>query len=381
MRQEPNNEIDLLLRRLSRGQGERVADTRSDHLDADELSSYAENALPAAARLRYTEHLAECARCRELVVQLGAAAGVMLAEEPARISAPSGLRKFFASFFSPMVLRYAVPAMAVLVVAVIGLVVFRQNDSFMARRSVSGPGVSTQQAEPARPFSGGQDQTQLKHDAAVDTPQVRANKAKQPAASEETATTAAPVSTPIDETKKVAEAPKVENAQPAASEPAPPPAPKPSDSIAAGKRVEPQAQKDTEQARIAAAKEVDQQAKLQEGQRSEGAGTGSDRPGKDKAKVATRGVFGAAANEKARRDSDDNYVDDGETRSVAGRRFRKQRGIWIDTAYGGAATVNLTRGSEQYRALVADEPDIKTIAEQLDGQIIVVWKSRTYRIR
>jgi hypothetical protein len=71
-----------------------------------------------------------------------------------------------------------------------------------------------------------------------------------------------------------------------------------------------------------------------------------------------------------------------ETRSVGGRHFRKSRGIWIDTAYDSSrTTVNVTRGSEQYRALVADEPGIKTIADQLDGEIIVVWKSRAYRIR
>ena len=96
MRQETNNEIDLLLRRLSRRQngsapdGDLPADT--DHLDADELSSYAENALPKAARARYTEHLAECSRCRELVVQLSSAAGVVVAEEPAPVSALSGVR-------------------------------------------------------------------------------------------------------------------------------------------------------------------------------------------------------------------------------------------------------------------------------------------------
>ena len=70
------------------------------------------------------------------------------------------------------------------------------------------------------------------------------------------------------------------------------------------------------------------------------------------------------------------------TRSVAGRRFRKQGGVWIDTAYDSSKdAVTLSRGSEQYRALVADEPAIKTIADTLDGEIIVVWKGRTYRIR
>jgi hypothetical protein len=71
-----------------------------------------------------------------------------------------------------------------------------------------------------------------------------------------------------------------------------------------------------------------------------------------------------------------------EVRSVAGHRFRKQGIVWVDSAYDSSRpTVNLSRGSEQYRALVADEPGIRTIAEQLDGEVIVVWKGRVYRIR
>jgi hypothetical protein len=74
--------------------------------------------------------------------------------------------------------------------------------------------------------------------------------------------------------------------------------------------------------------------------------------------------------------------DDGETRTVAGRKFRKQGDSWIDTAYSSVrVTTNLTRGSEQYRALIADEPGIKTIADQLNGEVVVVWKGRAYRIR
>jgi hypothetical protein len=74
--------------------------------------------------------------------------------------------------------------------------------------------------------------------------------------------------------------------------------------------------------------------------------------------------------------------DKSETRNVAGRRFYRRDGIWIDNEYNSSrATINVTRGSEQYRALVADEPGIKAITEQLSGPIIVVWKGRAYHIR
>jgi hypothetical protein len=92
-------------------------------------------------------------------------------------------------------------------------------------------------------------------------------------------------------------------------------------------------------------------------------------------------VFSIGQLSKTRREAAQEK-DSAETRSVAGHRFRKEKGVWIDTEYESPrATVNLSRGSEQYRALVADEPTIKTIADQLDGEIILIWKGRAYHIR
>jgi hypothetical protein len=74
--------------------------------------------------------------------------------------------------------------------------------------------------------------------------------------------------------------------------------------------------------------------------------------------------------------------DEDETRSVGGRLFRQEGNAWIDTAYNSSASVTtVKRGSEQYRALVADEPGLKTISEQLRGPVVVVWKGRVYRIQ
>jgi hypothetical protein len=102
-------------------------------------------------------------------------------------------------------------------------------------------------------------------------------------------------------------------------------------------------------------------------------------------KTRTFGGLASVSAAKGQRDDDEIEKDkneSGETRTVAGRHFRKQGSIWIDTAYAAPrATTNLTRGSEQYRGLIADEPGIKTIADQLDGEVIVVWKGRAYRIR
>jgi hypothetical protein len=71
-----------------------------------------------------------------------------------------------------------------------------------------------------------------------------------------------------------------------------------------------------------------------------------------------------------------------ETRNVSGRRFAREGNAWVDTAYDSSRPpIKIARGSEQFRALVADEPELRAIAEQLNGVIIVVWKNRAYRIQ
>src|SRR5688500_18784994 len=119
MKQTGNNEIDLLLRSLARREGansvlrDGAAQDRSPgmHLDADELNSYAEQALPTATRARYTKHLADCATCRQIVSELTSAAGARVREP--LIEKPSGaFWQKVGALLSPAVLRYAVPALA-----------------------------------------------------------------------------------------------------------------------------------------------------------------------------------------------------------------------------------------------------------------------------
>jgi putative zinc finger protein len=372
MGQETNNEIDLLLRRLSRRQGAAAPD--SDHLDADELSSYAENALPAASRARYTEHLAECSRCRELVVQLSSAAGVVVAEEPSRVAASSGLTKFLASLFSPMVLRYAVPALGLMVVAVIGLTIFRKErlgsspDMVATSRQADTP-AAKEEAKPQTGFTYSVEKSALPSPTAE--PRRGRNEAEPPAP---VATPAA--NTPTDANKEAPVA-KTDSTTVATAVP-PPAAPKPAETSDEVRKQENEEQKKLAQERPAATPQTERERDFQAG-RVAPAGVATTRRAAKTGALAAGESQGAGAS-TAQTPSDKDRAD-AETRTVAGRRFRKQRDIWVDTAYAGAATVNLTRGSEQYRSLVADEPEIRNIADQLDGQIIVVWKGRAYKIR
>ena len=404
MKQETNNEMDLLLRRLGRRQ-DVFPPAAGDHLDTDELSAYAENALPAKTRARYTEHLTECSRCRELVVRLSASAGVVIAEQTDKVSVPSGWRKFLAGLISSMVLRYAVPALGLIVVAAIGLVVLRrekpaehvsqvqpdQTQSTQVAKQVE-PGQSPKSGlmayDDSKPAVSG-----VNADAAVNKEATKEGQTKDSERSP--APVAQPTPAPADVVSQnapaaKAPAPKPE-AQPVtvASEPAPPARAKLDD--ISDKRQQNEEAVRKQEAEVKVAKSEDSKKNFEvDGEKGRGEtatpSTARSRVAKNKSVVGDlSSAQGAAAPAGARRDREearDEKDSSAEIRSVAGRRFRKHDGVWIDTAYDQSrAITTYHRDSESYRSLIADEPAIKTIADQLDGEIIVVWKGRTYRIQ
>lgn len=374
MRQESNNEMDLLLRRLGRQQ---ETSATSDHLDADELSSFAENVLPPAARARYTEHLAECARCRDLVVQLSSSAGVVVAQETARVSEPSALKKFLASFFSPTVLRYAVPALGLVVIAAIGFMVSRREPGV-----ANSPVAEVRDQQPIQatvPPSEPQPSASTDKDSSVFSYRTEANKAVPQRGEINAQSGAVAPNAPA----VAADAPQenstktVDEMRPVAKEA---PAPQPTPAVSDSKKPEPQGRKQE-----AAEQTVTVQSETEKLKRDDRSGVGdfaTATPSVARNRAAS-GVASAGAAKTMAQPKDAERDDDAvETRTVAGRRFRKQGSVWVDTAYSSPRriTAEYKRGSEGYRTLVGDEPEIKRIADELDGEIIIVWKGQVYKI-
>jgi hypothetical protein len=121
MKQE-ENEIDTLLRNLARfaagrhyesASASRDFAARGAHLDVDELSSYAERALPPSSRARCTAHLADCDDCRKIVAQLSLAAGPLTDAQRTAPDPVVGLTwtQRISTLFSPRVIRYAMPGL------------------------------------------------------------------------------------------------------------------------------------------------------------------------------------------------------------------------------------------------------------------------------
>lgn len=395
MRHETNNEMDLLLRRLGGRDGGtlRGAEAQQDdrHLDADELNSYAQNALPAPARARYTEHLAECGSCRKLVTELSLSLGAVAAAPVETVPVPGGLKKFLAGLFSPLVLRYAVPALGLLVAAVVGLVALRQQQSqpFVARMDENNQQPAAKQFVPPTAPSPAQLNDEPRKE--IDSVPARGQGATGPSESK-------PQSRAAED--KEAPAPAKAESSAAAAEPAPSATPQPAAAPKAVATSEEEAQKQTvivaKKQPAAAVDKTTADGDVAKPQANENSfrriePLASQRADQSKAKTGSAdtktetgdtGGFLAGGLRRAPRARGQEAKDDTDTRSIAGRRFRKERGIWTDTAYDSStATVNVARGSEQFRALIADEPEIETIAKQLEGEVIVVWKGRAYRIR
>jgi len=379
MKHESNNEMDLLLRRLGRRDEPAAAD---NHLDADELNAYAENALPAKARARYMAHLAECASCRSLVVELSSSANVVASTESAAVNEPSGFRKLLASLFTPMVLRYAAPALGLIVVAAIGFVVLRRE----RRSEYVAQETNTQQQTATAPATKSPEDVVNNYGLTANTPSPgrvndTAEKTKeQPAVAPvpNAPPTVTSVETEVAKEKK-SEQPKPEEQKAAADAPAPA-KPEPTPTPDQGARAaEPQVARNEDKVQPAGTTETagkDVRGAQRDDERGTSGFTRARRQGDSVGGARTGSV---AAMQSSDKDLSGNVS--ANTRTVAGRRFRKQGGVWIDTAYDSSKDVmTVTRGSEQYRALVADEPAIKTIADQLEGEILVVWKTRTYRI-
>lgn len=401
MKEANNNAIDLLLRSLARGERDHLrsgagsdsqihgkSELFSDHLDADELSLYAEGVLPPPTKARYTAHLADCARCRTMVVGLAQSAGLGVQREPI---VQQGGRSFWQSIvtiFSIPVLRYALPAVMLSGILAIGLLAWRQQEgtSLVAvNKRAESPAALEQASSTAENVVPGGSPLSLQEGQATENAQSKDPK-KDPAPetgvlSQKPVSNSAGVTidgTSQQDLAKSAPVAGASIAQPVyAPDPASPPAPPP---------------------KVAEESEGKWMVRKQE-YRTE---REDPRRGQDEVKLSAKDdspSHGPARSRSmttgGRRDGDlvtenrapappdkKKATEEADSQTVSGRKFRRSGNAWVDTAYSSSRNVtNVTRGTEQFRSLMADEPGLRAIVQQLSGEVIVVWKSRIYRIR
>lgn len=397
MKTTDKNEMDLLLRALgrdasARSRGASAAQSQHEidaHLDADELNCYAEGIASSAERARYNKHLADCDSCRSIVVGLVPAAGVNRRYDSLEQKTGWNLREKLAALFAPSVLRYAMPALALTAIIAIAIVALRQrpNTEFVAQNQpqslpvVSSSDQGQQQAKSTgpQPAVSPVQQQPLAESKEKDLSRSQKSDANQPQAI--APNTGAGADRAAKGLLQPGSSAGVPQSQPTfATEPSEAPAPPPPPRTALD-----------DASKIGEARNAQTEAESQKRSREDNYSRGREenevaRPtsakgGPSRNNSQNVGGLSSVISRSANKDEKGagNAV---EARRVSGRLFHRQGNAWVDADYvSGRATVNVSRGSEQFRGLIADEPALRSIAEQLGGEVIVVWKGTAYRIR
>lgn len=453
MKQDFNDSVDSMLRDYARRVGARESSVREsrvperltfdhdnmEHLDADEMAAFAENALPTAARARTVAHLADCNECRRFVVALTNAENI--ASESVKSLPPQivhtrlSLREKLAAFFaSHAALRYAVPAFAALlfVALVAGVIlnrrqpeanlvaskqesqtsdVARTDSALSDTENAANSNASASSANPmadSAPVSNTATTSTTATTTMTTTTNIaassrRAANANVPNAKKESPTTSAPQNnnssvnalpgaemtqqSAASERQRFDDAARITNRRPAA-------APSSASIANANMRGNSAGVAAEQSGQIAVTSSQD--AKVAKGSagsssNNDAAQTSDSTSFSTEVRAASRRRAASTpiaakkslpANKRAVNNADSSSAAPPALRRINGRDFRRQGTRWIDAAYvPSQSTTNITRGSKQYLTVVGAEPGIGKIAAQLDGEIIIVWKGRAYRIR
>lgn len=378
MELEFDKEIDTLLRKARSGTSAAVP--KSGHLDPDAIAAFAEGAIPAAIRQTYTAHLADCDSCRKALSQVAllnepvalkavaAAAAAPMAAAPAPKAGepwpPNAVPWYRPLFRSPGLAA----AFGVLVLAFGGVLVYFVTQPRSANDSVAMQADG--RANASIPYAGIDPNTAANSAAAVTNsaaPAAGSNAVANTARSETapantassrnspTGTAAGEGGTATGSSSVAAAPPPATAAPPAAAESVTVTADKPKDEPKSEDRRD---EKETARNRAlsddALARGADSSAKKVAGP-TRGAG-----PVQNQMQMNTMSTEMAV------------------TRKVGGKTFHNANGAWYDNAYHGQSTTNIRRGTDEFKKL---DGGLRSIANELGGVVVVVWKEKAYRIQ
>jgi len=395
-----DKQIEVLIQRHGRSA---LRPPVGEHLDADEMSAFTEGHLPAAARSQYVSHLADCDQCRQIVSQLAVTSGAAIRAEPVAEKTHRSFWQGLAGIFAIPSLRYAGLAAVVLIVGVVGFIALR--------RTQQAPSELVAQNEPANQQpSTAFDQN--KRTAGTESSTTAPNLAKspsQPAApgvetkrldetkpadgvAGETLKAAPPA--PI-EPKKEVQPGSIATAQPAYA-PVPPVETQSSTRAASGGVFSGPRKGDTNEKLATTERERDAAKDVTRAEEENRIAVNkiapARRPSDQKQKGPSRGLEnqvnmqanqnqaeGRAETPKSTAGDDKRSSDEPATRSVGGHKFQKQGTAWVDQKYKASMTLRtVVRGSDEFNGL---DSDLRSIAQQLGGTVIVVWKGKAFLFR
>lgn len=364
-----DKEIDAILRKARESEFAFAADNPQStirnpqsHLDADEISAFAENALPETTKQFYTAHLADCDGCRKNLsnlILLNAESENIRAEEIGTISsAISWYRKLFAF---PN-LAYTLGALVLLFSGIIGFTIL-QNVNNPQSTEVS---QSSEKPNDTKEISADNEVVPSAM-SNINAANMASNTPSVLSSNSMLSNTLANRAVMNSNTSVAAEKPIVlPNATP---------------------QVETRREDDLALSKDKKAMPLD----------SVIAGSVSEQRRKDKKETASAETSDAVKLAPPPKNAPPSVLDDKnlksdapsarakkslgtntETTNVGGKTFNRRNNVWYDTAYNGQSTTNLTRGTNEYKKL---DKDLRVIVENLGGTMVVVWKEKAYRIQ
>jgi hypothetical protein len=403
---EFDKEMDSLLRRAAQG-GEAVINgnpARPLHVDADEISLFAENALPVKARTRVVEHLADCERCRRILSNIISFNAETKSENvhTKEIVAGGVSIPWYKKLFAFPQIAYTMGALALVFSGVIALLVL-QNARDSQNTSIARDYTVQEKPLGAKGMDSDEDTTSTETSSMSNS--TATNTTTTTSGSTMTNTNAAPTisadklspapmaqnnpNAPIgmlDEAKPSVEreaktemlaaaAPKDKSSEPAKKE----------DFVADGPvprrerdndRADNESQKLSKQQAETQSTIVQNQVTITPGERNVQRSlpmNSRNVAGKDNVTTSSEAPAGTDSKNKttAARKAPS-------TRSAGGKTFNFRDGAWYDSAYSSGGTINVRRSTNEYKRLDAG---LKSIAESIGGVVVVVWKGKAYRIQ
>ena len=371
-----DKEMDALLRKARSGTS--VAAPKGGHLDADAIAAFAEGAIPDALRRTYTAHFADCNECRKAlsyVALLNAPLSMEAVAAPVPRAAapwPPNAVPWYRSLFRT-------PGLA----AAMGLLVLAFGAGLVYLVTQRGANTSSTVAmDQNKPAASSAPYTGIDANSNANATATISDASSSNAANNTVAKSATNSSSNSTTTKTATNEPDASATgyaggtapsgtatvqQPVAAAP-------PADSVAGrdtgGKPTEDKPKTSTE-----ARKDRDEDQK--ETARSRAL---SD-DGLARGEIMTRKAVGGPQRSGPVQNQVQNNVANGEmpvTRKVGGKTFHNSGGAWYDSAYHGQSTTNVHRGTDDFKKL---DGSLRSVANDLGGVVVVVWKDKAYRIQ
>lgn len=389
-----DKEIDTLLRKAQRDAPVSIGDFPSRHLDADEVSAFAENAMPENSRALYSAHLADCDRCRKILSNL-----LMMNAEAAPAAASPGVITIAERIIPWHKRLFLFPNLAYvmggLVLVFAGFLAY----SIVQKTNSGGDAMVSQVAESDQTRGGPSFQSEPSYPPEVsNSASVAANSAANTNTSSsgailnanggggggvELKTEKAPISgARADENNFVLDG-KDSSADVAAAAP-PPPAttqPAPKDVLERAELARPKA--DDKVAAGVTIQEPDKNSETLSMMRKENlpgsvAQSGPMRNNDSQYNRQLENLNGRrVAAEKKKAAARDEESSSGR-RAVGGKTFEHKQGVWYDVTFQGRPTINIRRGTEEFNRL---DGELRSIANTLGGTVVIVWGAKAYRVQ